>query len=196
MPIERLAGDLREKGFYTINLPLEIGCMGVLNARNSVVLETLCNALKIPARQKLRGALGRIALLGSYRIWLARHSPEWSGGSLIKVTWIQTMKLTDSQYSMYTVIDFDLVDQLYYCCSDNPFCSGNSCPGAKNPTGNIQLFGLVWRVLGELALLGLILPLEVYSVVSCLFLYCFEKIKKYFPKKGRTLLEWTDELLS
>ena len=47
---ERLAGDLREKGFYTINLPLEIGCRGVLNARNSVVLETLCNALKIPAR--------------------------------------------------------------------------------------------------------------------------------------------------
>ena len=83
---ERLAGDLREKGFYTINLPLEIGCRGVLNARNSVVLETLCNILRIPARQKLRGALVRIALLGSYRIWLARHSPEWSGGSLIKVT--------------------------------------------------------------------------------------------------------------
>ena len=83
---ERLAGDLREKGFYIVNLPLEIGCRGVLNARNSVVLETLCNALKIPARQKLRGALGRIALLGSYRIWLARHSPEWSGGSLIKMT--------------------------------------------------------------------------------------------------------------
>ena len=83
---ERLAGDLREKDFYTINLPLEIGCRGVLNARNSVVLETLCNILRIPARQKLRGALGRIALLGSYRIWLARHSPEWSGGSLIKMT--------------------------------------------------------------------------------------------------------------
>ena len=44
---------------------------------------------------------------------------------------------------MYTVIDFDLVDLLYYCCCDNPFCSGNACLGAKNPTGNIQLFGLV-----------------------------------------------------
>ena len=33
---ERLAGDLRQTGFYTINL--EIGCRGVLNPRNSVVL--------------------------------------------------------------------------------------------------------------------------------------------------------------
>ena len=83
---ERLAGDLREKGYNTANLPLEIGCRGVLNARNSVVLETLCNLIRIPGRQKLKGALGRIALLGSYRIWLARNSQDWSGGDLIKAT--------------------------------------------------------------------------------------------------------------
>ena len=83
---ERLAGDLREKGYNTANLPLEIGCRGVLNARNSVVLETLCNLIRIPGRQKLKGALGRIALLGSYRIWLARNSQDWSGGDLITAT--------------------------------------------------------------------------------------------------------------
>ena len=40
---ERLAGDLREMGYKASNIPFEIGCRGTLNARNSVVLETLCN---------------------------------------------------------------------------------------------------------------------------------------------------------
>ena len=83
---ERLAGDLREMGYKASNIPFEIGCRGTLNARNSVVLETLCNILRIPGWQKLKGALGRIALLGSYRIWLARHSQDWTGGELIRVT--------------------------------------------------------------------------------------------------------------
>ena len=83
---ERLAGDLREGGYTTSNLPLEIGCRGVISARNSLVMETICNIIKIPSKQKLKGALGRIALQGSYRIWLARRSQEWSGGELIKVT--------------------------------------------------------------------------------------------------------------
>ena len=47
--------------------------------------------LNIPARQKLRGALGRIALLRSLRIWLARHSQGSSGGSLMEVAWIQRL---------------------------------------------------------------------------------------------------------
>ena len=54
---ERLAGDLREGGYNTLNLPLEIGCRGVINARNSLVMETICNIIKIPCRQKLKGAL-------------------------------------------------------------------------------------------------------------------------------------------
>ena len=45
----------------------------------------ICNQVGIKAIQKLKGALGRIALIGSYRIWLARNSQEWSGGELIKV---------------------------------------------------------------------------------------------------------------
>ena len=81
---ERLAGDLRDKGYTTLNLPLEVGCRGVINARNHLVLETLCNMFKIRAHKKLLGSLGRIALMGSYRIWLARHSQEWTGGDLIR----------------------------------------------------------------------------------------------------------------
>ena len=81
---ERLTEDLRDKGFTALNLPLEVGCRGVINARNHLVLETRCNLVKIRAHKKLLGSLGRIALLGSYRIWLARRSQEWNGGDLIK----------------------------------------------------------------------------------------------------------------
>ena len=81
---ERLAGDLRDKGLTTYNLPLEIGCRGVINKRNHLVLETICNLVKIRGRKRLVAALGRIALFGSYRIWQARHSQQWTGGELIK----------------------------------------------------------------------------------------------------------------
>ena len=54
--------------------------------RNSLVLETISNLFNIRAYQRLKGALGRIALLGSYRIYLARRSSEWNGGELITVS--------------------------------------------------------------------------------------------------------------
>ena len=82
---ERLTEDLVQAGFDARNLPLEIGCRGVINQRNAATLEYICNQVGIKAIQKLKGALGRIALIGSYRIWLARNSQEWSGGELIKV---------------------------------------------------------------------------------------------------------------
>ena len=84
---ERLTEDLIEAGFdaYARNLPLEIGCRGVINQRNSANLEYICNLLGIRGIKKLRGALGRIAVIGSCRIWLARNSQEWSSGELIRV---------------------------------------------------------------------------------------------------------------
>ena len=35
---ERLAGDLRDKGYTTLNIPLEVGCRGVIHTRNHLVL--------------------------------------------------------------------------------------------------------------------------------------------------------------
>ena len=81
---ERLADDLQRKGYSTHNLPLEVGCRGVINSRNHGVLGNLAAIVGIRGLQKLRGTLGRIALLGSYRIWLARNSQEWSPGELIR----------------------------------------------------------------------------------------------------------------
>ena len=65
---------------------LEVRCRGVIDKRNALTLETICNLVGIKAQQRLKGALARIALLGSYRIYLARKSPEWSGGELISVS--------------------------------------------------------------------------------------------------------------
>ena len=73
------------EGYDARNLPLEIGCKGVVNQRNAANLEYICNLVGIRGTQKLKGALGRIALIGSYRIWLARNSQEWSAGELITV---------------------------------------------------------------------------------------------------------------
>ena len=82
---ERLTEDLIQAGYDARNLPLEIGCRGVINLRNAATLEYICNQVGIRAIKKLKGDLGRIALIGSYRIWLARSTREWNGGKLIKV---------------------------------------------------------------------------------------------------------------
>ena len=76
-----MTADLIQAGFDARNLPLEIGCRGVRNAAN---LEYICNQVWIGAIKKPKGAFGRIALIGSYRIWLARNSKGLSGGELIK----------------------------------------------------------------------------------------------------------------
>ena len=80
---ERLTEDLKSRGYNTLNMPLEIGCRGVVDSRNSGVLAAVCSMVGIRGFKKLRGTLARLALLGSYRIWLARKSQDWSPGELI-----------------------------------------------------------------------------------------------------------------
>ena len=40
---------LEERGFVVSNMPLEIGCRGVIDKRNCLVLETICNLFNIKA---------------------------------------------------------------------------------------------------------------------------------------------------
>ena len=66
---ERMTIDLKNNGYDSLNMPLEIGCCGVINSRNHAVLATVCSMVGIRGLKRLRGTLARLALLGSYRIW-------------------------------------------------------------------------------------------------------------------------------
>ena len=46
---ERLALDIKENGYSVANMPLEIGCRGVIDKRNALILETICNLVGIKA---------------------------------------------------------------------------------------------------------------------------------------------------
>ena len=78
-----LTQELKDAGYNTINLALG-GPLGVINSRNVGVLTTLATTVGIKSVKKLRRTLGKICLLGSYRIWLARRSQEWSPGDFIQ----------------------------------------------------------------------------------------------------------------
>ena len=82
----QLALDLEERGWRVSNLPVEIGVRGSIDKRNSANIETISNICGIRAVQRLKRALSKIALLGSYRVYIARKSQDWNPGSLIEVS--------------------------------------------------------------------------------------------------------------
>ena len=82
---ERLALDIEEKGLSVWNCPLEVGCRGVISARNSSVLASLASMCKIKDFKNFRRTLGKIALLGSHLIWISRKSQTFVGGSFIQL---------------------------------------------------------------------------------------------------------------
>ena len=81
---ERLELDIKEKGLIVDNCPLEVGARGVITARNSGVLAMICNMFKIRDFKKFRSTLGKIALLGSHRVWVSRKSQTFVGGNFIQ----------------------------------------------------------------------------------------------------------------
>ena len=81
----QLALDLEDRGWIVSNLPVEIGTRGSVDKRNATNIETIANLCGIRAIQRLKGSLCKIALLGSYRIYLARNSQCWNPGGLIEV---------------------------------------------------------------------------------------------------------------
>ena len=80
---KRLTIDLKNNGYNSLNILLEIGCRGVINSRNHAVLATVCSMVGIRGLKRLRGTLARLALLGSHRIRLARRSQVLSPGELL-----------------------------------------------------------------------------------------------------------------
>ena len=74
---ERLAMDIEE------NCPLEVGWRGLISARNCGVLATLATMRKGKDFKDFRLTPGKIALLGSHRIWTSRKSQTFVGGSFM-----------------------------------------------------------------------------------------------------------------
>ena len=52
--------------------------------RNMAVLASISSMCKVRNFKKFARTLGKVSLLGSYRIWLARRSNEWAPGSLMR----------------------------------------------------------------------------------------------------------------
>ena len=63
---ERLTEDLKKKGYNTLNMPLDIGCRGVVDSRNHGVLAAICSMVGLRGLKKLQATLARLALLRSY----------------------------------------------------------------------------------------------------------------------------------
>ena len=80
----QLALYIEDKGWVVSNLPLELGTRGSVDKRNATNIETISNLCGVRAIQRFKGALCKIALLGSYRIFLARNSNSWQPGAFIE----------------------------------------------------------------------------------------------------------------
>ena len=78
-----LATEIHGNGFRCSNIPLEIGTRGFVNARNRAALAQLCHGLKVNKVSCVTKNCSKLALLGSYTIWNARHSTDWTGGGLL-----------------------------------------------------------------------------------------------------------------
>ena len=65
-------------------MPLEIGARGVITARNHIVLATVASMCGIRNLSVLRRTLGKISLVASHRIYLAKASSDWTSGDFVK----------------------------------------------------------------------------------------------------------------
>ena len=77
-----------------LNCPLEVGSRGVIFDRNSGVLAMIASMCRIRDVKNLKRTVGKIALLGSYRIWISRKSQTWVGGNLIQPWVIYILKMS------------------------------------------------------------------------------------------------------
>ena len=73
---EDLSEDIKSQGFKCNSLQLEIGVRGCINSRNKGVLVHIPKLMGIKKIKELMKKCSKLALLGSYVIWNARHSED------------------------------------------------------------------------------------------------------------------------
>ena len=79
-----LTTTIQGNGFKCHNIPLEVGTRGFINAKNKSILTQLCHSLRITKVSNVVKNYSKLALLGSFTIWNARYSSDWSGGAVLK----------------------------------------------------------------------------------------------------------------
>ena len=79
-----LVEDIREKGLQCHHTTLEIGARGLITPRNRSNIAWLCSLAREGKVKRVTSTLSKLALLGSYSIWVARRSQDWTSGSLLK----------------------------------------------------------------------------------------------------------------
>ena len=80
----KLCKDIEEQGFKCFNMPLEVGVRGFIDKRNKGLLAHLCNIMKIRKVSEVTRKCSKLALLGSFTIWNARHSSDWTSGGFLR----------------------------------------------------------------------------------------------------------------
>ena len=80
----RLVDDCNEAGYNCINTPLEIGARGLITQRNRSTLTWLCSRAKERKVKRFISTCSKLALLGSYSVWVARRSKDWTAGRLLQ----------------------------------------------------------------------------------------------------------------
>ena len=78
-----LQTTIEGNGFKCSNLPLEIGTRGFINGKNKSLLTHLCKIMKVKKVSQVMQMCSKLAVLGSYSIWNARYSADWSGGGYL-----------------------------------------------------------------------------------------------------------------
>mgnify|MGYP007114566149 CR=1 FL=1 len=79
-----LSEDIRQNGYKCSNMPFEIGARGYISPRNRETLMFLSHTCRVAKPKNLIKLIGKVALLGSYQIYLARKSQTWSSGGLLR----------------------------------------------------------------------------------------------------------------
>ena len=77
---EFLTSDIEEAGFKCNNMPFEIGSRGHVTRNNRITLAELCHMTGVRKPQQVIRNCSKIVLLGSYTIFNARNSHDWSAG--------------------------------------------------------------------------------------------------------------------
>jgi hypothetical protein len=79
-----LTEDIKENGYKCANMPFELGVRGYISPRNKETLLFLAHTCKVKKPKNMLKVLGKLSLLGSYQIYLARKSQSWTPGGLMR----------------------------------------------------------------------------------------------------------------